>query len=152
MMVREPRVDMVAVNVAEPVPSSSAFPRFVVPSVKLTVPVGVAALETPVTVTLKTVVPFTDTVVGAAVTAVAVGATVIVTFFAVLVDALNVVSPLYTAVIECPEPPLRVRPSVQEPEASVQLPRVAVPSRNSAVPLGVPLAPVTVAVSVCVAP
>jgi hypothetical protein len=126
--VRAPPVGIVAVKVAAPVALFSvALPRLVLPSAKFTVPVGRGAPVTPVTVTVRAVVPFTLTVVGLAVTVVVEPAEVTVKVEAVLVDFTNVASPLYTSVSEC-VPPVRETMSDAAPLTIAVDPSDVVPS------------------------
>jgi hypothetical protein len=82
-----------------------------------------------------------------------VNAVVLALVFTICVTTADVLtakfeSPEYFAVIEC-EPPENVEVvKVATPPVSVPVPRVVVPSRNVTEPVGVPPAPVTVAVNV----
>lgn len=137
-----------------PVPSVEA------PSVKVTVPVGIAVPEAGVTVALKVIlVPVCADVaeaVNAVVVAVRTGAAVTVTVTAVDVLPLKLASPPYTAVMECaPALSAAVEYVATPVEETVPVPRVVAPSMNVTVPVGVPVlpeAPVTVAVKVTVEP
>jgi hypothetical protein len=92
-------------------PVSVPDPITVVPSENVTVPVGVVPSATPFTVAVKLTVASAGVVVGVIARLVEDAAVVIVTVDAVLVEAGNVESPLYTAVTEC-TPPVRITPVI----------------------------------------
>ena len=140
----------VVVNVATSEPFSVPVPSVVAPSLNVTFPVGVPAPgATAATVAVKvTDCPNTDGL-AEEVTVVVVLAwfTVCDTVLDVLVPKL--VSPPYTAVIECEATESAAVANVATPDPfSVPVPRVVAPSLNVAVPVGVPPVPVTVAVNV----
>lgn len=146
----EPTVSEVVVNVAVPEPFSVPVPSVVVPSLKVTVPVGV-----PETRPFTTAVNVTDPPENAGfvldVSAVVVFCcTTCVNTAEVLARLLA--SPPYTAVMECEPTAKAAVENVATPEPlRAPVPRVVPPSLNVAVPVGVP-EPVTVAVNVTEAP
>lgn len=131
-------------NVAWPA-LSVPVPRVVVPSRNATVPVGV---PTAVTVAVKvTVCPAVEGFSEEA-TAVVVGRPTTVCVSAAEVLPANVASPEYFAVIEC-EPAVSVEVvNVACPTLRVPVPMLVAPSKNVAVPVGVPAVAETVAVNV----
>jgi hypothetical protein len=144
---RVPADTLVVLNAATPL--LSAFdPSVTVPSLNVTPPVGVPAVEVTLTVNV-TDCPYVDGFSDEIIAEVVVAA-----LFTVCVrigDVLPVkfVSPAYTAVIEC-EPPAKVEvANVADPPLRAFVPSDVVPFLNVTLPVGVPeVAGVTVAVNV----
>jgi len=147
----EPTLSEVVMNVAVPEPFSVFVPSAVVPSLNVTVPVGV-----PETRPFTTAVNVTDPPENAGfvldVSAVVVFCCTTCVNTAEVLGRLFA-SPPYAAVIMC-EPTAKVAvENVATPEPlSVPVPSVVPPSLNVTVPVGVPELPVTVAVNVTGAP
>src|SRR5581483_11874078 len=146
-----PAASVEVVNVAVPL-FSVTVPRLVLPSRKVTFPVGVPAPgATALTVAVKvTAWPNADGLTeDVTVVVVLAWLTVCVSVAEVLV--VKLVSPAYTAVMAWPATAKAAVVNVAEPPESVAVPSVVVPSRKVTVPLGVPVpgaTAVTVAVKV----
>ncbi len=143
-----PWASAAVVNVAWPAASSGPVPSVVVPSMNVTVPVGVPG-ETLVTVAVNvTDCPVTDGL-GAETRAVVVGAET--TFWPTPAEVLpaKVESPAYVAVMVCrPTASVEVL-KVAVPALIVPVPIAASPSKNVTVPVGFPVVALfTVAVKV----
>jgi hypothetical protein len=141
----EPNASAEVVNAATP-ELRPTVPRVVAPSRKVTVPVGVP--PAPVTVAVNvTGWPTTEGLVEDSKPAViGLVLTTCVTTADVLVAKFE--SPEYFAVIECEAMDNVEVVNVATPLLSVPVPSVVTPSRNVTVPVGVPPAPLTVAVKV----
>jgi hypothetical protein len=138
------------VNVAVP-PDRVLVPSVVLPSLNVTVPVGLPApgAETATVAVKVTLCPTTDGL-SDEVTVVVVLALFTTWVNTALVLPLKLESPLYFAVIEWDPTDSVLVMKVVEPDARVPVPRVVVPSRKVTVPVGVPVPEVgaTVAVNV----
>src|SRR5881397_1007664 len=133
--------------------TSVAVPSTVAPSRNVTVPVGTAAAE--VTVALSvTACPVVDGFgVEVRVVVVAAAAGAFTTWFTVAeVLAANVALPPYAAVSGCVPTASVEMESEALPLTSVAVPSTVAPSRNVTVPVGTPAAEVTVALSVTACP
>jgi hypothetical protein len=137
-----PPVNVDTVVTAAP-PESVAVPMTVLPSLNVTVPVGVPVPELGLTTALRvTDCPYTDgfkfDVSTVVVTAGPVGALTV----CVIADELlpeKFVAPPYDAVSECAPAVKLETANVAVPLESVAVPRTVVPSRNVIVPVGVPV-------------
>jgi hypothetical protein len=127
VIVLEPTFGNPAARVAV-FPVSIPVPSTVVPSLNVTVPVGVVPSATPFTIAVRLTVARAGVVVGEMTRLVVDGPVEIVTVVAVLVEDGNTVSPLYTAVTEC-IPPVKITPVIDvDALASVPAPINVVPS------------------------
>jgi hypothetical protein len=127
-MFRAPILVSVAVNVATPVLLNVPMPKDVVPSVKLTCPVGKAAPVTPVTIAVNAAVPVTATVAWFAVAPVVEAANDTASANVTLVEARKLESPPYAAVSEWLPPANATAGKVAVPATSVAVPSEVVPS------------------------
>lgn len=150
-----PTASVDVVKVATPLPLSVPVPRAIVPSRKVTVPVGVPEVPDLIVAVNVTGAPLdveAAELTNAVVVALA-AAGVMVSITAAEVLPAKFVLPLYLAVIEC-VPTVRVDVvKVATPlPFSVPMPSVAVPSRNVTVPAGAPPLLATVALNVTAVP
>jgi hypothetical protein len=142
-----PVVSVDVPKVATPLPFRSAVPSVVAPSLNVTVPVGVPAVDVTVAVNV-TDCPNVDGF-SAEVSAVAVAALLTTCETALDVLILKFESPPYSAVMECvPAVRADVLSAATPLPFRTPVPSVAAPSLNVTVPVGVPPVDVTVAVNV----
>ena len=147
------RVDVV--SVATPDPFSVPVPSIFAPSMNVTDPVGTPLPGFCVTVAVKVTLAPTFTLAALAISAVALCARVTVTVTAGDVLPALLLSPPYTAVIECcPIVSVEVVYVATPAAFSVPVPSVFDPSMNVTLPVGVipPVGGVTVAVNVTLVP
>jgi hypothetical protein len=147
-----PTVSVDVVSDATPLPLSVPVPRVIVPSRKVTVPVGVPDVLDLIVAVNVTGVPLdveAAELTSAVVVALA-AAGVMVSIIAADVLPAKFALPLYFAVIECvPTASVDVVRVATPPLFNVPVPSVVVPSRNVTVPVGAPPMPgLTVAVHV----
>jgi hypothetical protein len=144
-----PTVSVDVVKLATPLPFNVPAPSAVVPSRKVSVPLGVPALLDVIVAVNVTGAPLVAEAPELTTTAVvAAGVMVCVTAGELL--AVKLESPLYAAVMECvPTVSIEIVKVAVLPAFSVPVPSVVLPSRKLTLPVGVPLpAEVTVAVNV----
>jgi hypothetical protein len=133
-----PTVSVDIVKVATPLVFSVPVPSVVVPSRKVTVPVGVPEVLDEIVAVNVTGAPL-DTEAAELTNAAVVGVSVMVSVTAAEVLPAKFALPLYLAVIECaPTASVDVVKVATPLPFSVPVPSVVVPSRKVTVPVGVP--------------
>jgi hypothetical protein len=139
VMLCDPRESVLRVKLAVPLASKIAFPRLVLLSMKLTVPVGVP-LPLEVTWAVKVTLFSSSTDVELVCSATAEVLPFTVTLTAEDVLPAKFVSPLYTAVMLCDPRGSVLRVKTAAPLASnVAFPKGVLPSMKVTLPVGVPL-------------
>ena len=140
------------VNVATLVLFNAPVPSVVVPSRKVTIPVGMPEVLDAIVAVNVTGAPL-DTEAAELTNAAVVAASVMVSVTAAEVLLAKFALPLYLAVMGCaPAVSIDVVKVATSLLFSVPVPSVVAPSRKATVPVGVPLLPATVAVNVTAVP